>query len=222
MGVGRGGEGWRGGEKGEGRRWASCTHLCQSKPRPSLFNNPLWKTNRLGIQMGRIKQARTTAACHPAPRCSETDRSVGARRRPQRTQRAGQGRQDKDTSVEDKDTSVQDQDTRTRTPACRTRTPACRTPACRTRTPACRQGHQRADKDTSVQDKDTSVQTRTPEGCLDLGAWSCDRLSHRRRLIFSARAKQRLLAYHRPLPPQFEMRPLAVFVAAACTFAPTT
>ena len=100
--------------------------------------------------------------------------------------------QDKDTSVQDKDTSVQDKDTSVQ------------------------------DKDTSVQDKDTSVQTRTPEGCLDLGACSCDRLSHRRRLIFSARAKQRLLAYHRPLPPQFEMRPLAVFVAAACTFAPTT
>ena len=100
--------------------------------------------------------------------------------------------QDKDTSVQDKDTSVQDKDTSVHT----------RTPACRTRTPARR--------------------TRTPEGCLDQGAWSCDRLSHQRRLIFSARAKQRLLAYHRPLPPQSEMRPLAVFVAAACPFAPTT
>ena len=151
-----GGEGWRGGEKGRGED-GPLAPTCAKANHGHLYSTILsGKTNRLGIQMGRIKQARTTAARHPAPRCSETDRSVGARQRPQRTQRAGQGRQDKDTSVQDKDTSVQDKDTRTRTPACRTRTPACRTPACRTKTPG--QGHQ--DKDTGVQDKDTSVQDK--------------------------------------------------------------
>ena len=117
---GGGGGGLEGRGEGEGEKMGLLHQANHSHLYSTILSG---KTNRLGIPMGRIKQARTTAACHPASaRCSETDRSVvGQGDAPEGLQRAGQGHQRagqrhqrayKDTSVQDKDTGVQDKDTR--------------------------------------------------------------------------------------------------------------